>query len=124
MACTKTKPDYFVGIDLHKKFMQVAIMDPEGEIVEDKKINCDHNTITREFSRLPENCRYVMESSSVWYGMYRLLSDKLKLDVVLSNPYKTRIIAESKKKTRWMPGFLQTCCAGDTFQSAIFQQRI
>ena len=30
--CTKTKPDYFVGIDLHKKFMQVAIMDPDGEI--------------------------------------------------------------------------------------------
>ena len=29
--------------------------------------------------------------------MYRLLSDKLKLDVVLSNPYKTRITAESKK---------------------------
>ena len=96
---TKTKPDYFVGIDLHKKFMQVAIMDEDGEIVEEKKIDCDHKTVTREFTRLPENCRYVIESSSVWYGMYRLLSDKLKLDIVLSNPYKTRIIAESKKKT-------------------------
>ena len=38
MICTKTKPDYFVGIDLHKKFMQVAIMDTDGNIVEDKKM--------------------------------------------------------------------------------------
>ena len=64
MACiTKTKPHYFVGIDLHKKFMQVAIMDTDGNMVEDK-IDCD-KIVMQEFSRLLENCRYVMESSSV-----------------------------------------------------------
>ncbi len=37
--------------------------------------------------------------SSVRYGVYRFLIDSLNLDVVLSNPYQTRLIAESKKKT-------------------------
>jgi transposase len=40
-----------------------------------------------------------MESSSVWYGLYRYMTDTLKMDVILSNPYQTKAIAASKKKT-------------------------
>jgi transposase len=40
-----------------------------------------------------------MESSSVWYNVYRHLSEERKLDVVLSNPIKTRAIASAKIKT-------------------------
>ena len=50
-------------------------------------------------SKLPANAGYVMESSSVWYGMYRLLGDKLGLGAMLPNPPATKRIAESKKKT-------------------------
>ena len=90
---------YFAGIDLHKKFMQVAFLDAEGTVCYERRIECDHDIIRLEFSLFPKDTKYVMESSSVWYAMYRLLSDELKLDVTLSNPYKTRIVAESKKKT-------------------------
>ena len=55
--------------------------------------------IIREFSAFPKNAKYVLESSSVWYGIYQKLVGDLGLDVVLSNPYLTRLIAKSKKKT-------------------------
>ena len=90
---------YFAGIDLHKKFMQVAFLDAEGTVCYERRIECDHDIVRQTFSFFPKDTKYVMESSSVWCAMYRLLSDELKLDVILSNPYKIRIIAESKKKT-------------------------
>jgi transposase len=40
-----------------------------------------------------------MESSSVWYNIYHHLSEERKLDVVLSNPIKTKAIASAKIKT-------------------------
>lgn len=63
-----------------------------------KKIDNDFDIIEREFSALPKDAKYVLESSSVWYGVYRKLTVELGLDVVLSNPYLTRLIAASKKK--------------------------
>ena len=39
----------------------------------------------------------MIESSSVWEEIYHHMRDKLGLNVVLSNPYKTRLIAGSKK---------------------------
>ena len=47
--------------------------------------------------RLPKQIRYVMESSSVWIGTYRLMTEEMKLDVTLSNPRTTLLIAKSKK---------------------------
>ena len=64
-----------------------------------KKIDNDFDIIEREFSALPKDAKYVLESSSVWYGVYRKLTVDLGLNVVLSNPYLTRLIAASKKKT-------------------------
>ena len=55
--------------------------------------------IEQKFPALPKNAKYVLESSSVWYGVYRKLAGDLGLDVILSNPYLTRLIAKSKKKT-------------------------
>lgn len=92
-------PEHFVGIDLHKKFMQVALMDSGGKVLQNRRVECDLGDIEKEFSGLPAGARYVLESSSVWYGMYRFLRDRLGLDVMLSNPLATKRIAESKKKT-------------------------
>ena len=35
---------------------------------------------------LPKQTKYVMESSSVWEGTYRLMTEEMKLDVTLSSP--------------------------------------
>ena len=90
----------YVGIDVHKMSLQVAAVDRDGVELLNKKIKTDHPSVKRFFSKFPRNrTRCVMESSSVWYGLYRYMTDTLKLDVVLSNPYQTKAIAASKKKT-------------------------
>ena len=95
----KNKPEYFVGIDLHKVFMQVAVMDSTGNILRNDRVECNYKTVKKEFSKIPADAKYVLESSSVWYGMYRFLTNNLHLDVTLSNPLATKLIAKSKKKT-------------------------
>ena len=40
-----------------------------------------------------------METSSVWYGLYMFMTEKLGLNVVVSNPYQTKVIYTAKKKT-------------------------
>ena len=51
------------------------------------------------FAQFPaDKTRCVMESSSVWYGVYMFMTEKLGFGVV-SNPYYTKAIVASKKKT-------------------------
>ena len=64
-----------------------------------KKIQNMREALTGEASKIPSNFKYVIESSSVWEEVYRYMRNELGLDVMLSDPYKTRLIAESKKKT-------------------------
>src|SRR5215813_11537753 len=49
--------------------------------------------------KLNEKVRVVMESSSVWYNIYSYLFEEKHLNVVLSNPVKTRAIASAEIKT-------------------------
>ena len=55
---------------------------------------------------MPKDTRYVIESSSVWERVYNCMAHDPGLDVILSNPYKTRLIAESKKKTDKVDTFI------------------
>ncbi len=90
----------YVGIDLHKKFLQVATMDDDGKILQNIKVENTHESIRKHFTDIPIHANIVMESSSVWYGTYRFLTDELGYkNVTLSNPYLTKAIAASKKKT-------------------------
>ena len=88
-----------VGIDLHKLTLQVAVMDEAGTILEDAKIRSDFDTIRAYFSRIPrDKARCAVESSSVWYAVYRLI-EGMGFDIILSNPLQTALIAKSKNKT-------------------------
>ena len=95
----KTTKSMYVGIDLHKKFLQVAVMDNDGKILQNKKVDNTHKSIKKHFANIPLYASIVMESSSVWYDTYRFMTDTLGYKVTLSNPYLTKAIAASKKKT-------------------------
>ena len=49
-----------------------------------KKVENDFRVIEQEFSAFPKNAKYVLELSSVRYGVYRKLVGDLGLDAVLS----------------------------------------
>ena len=89
----------FVGLDVHKKTIQVSAMNSSGEELSNYSINNTPDAIRYNLGSLPKNAKLVMESSSIWKAPYHQIRDELGLDIKLSNPYATRLIAESKKKT-------------------------
>jgi transposase len=86
----------FVGLDVHKKYTEVAIVDEEGVIERQERIE-NEPELVEEFSCRLSNADMVLESSSTWYWLYEILSRRHK--VVLSNPAKTKAIASAKLKT-------------------------
>ena len=88
----------FVGMDLHKMFTQYAVVDNDGVILDEGRIENEDPTELERFSdSLGANSNIVIESSSTWYWVYKILSRKHR--VVLSNPAKTKAIASAKVKT-------------------------
>ena len=89
----------YAGLDVHRDTIQAAVLDGDGKILTNQKIPHTPESVRDMAGRLPKHTRYVMESSSVWEGTYRLMTEEMKLDVTLSNPRTTLLIAKSKKKT-------------------------
>ena len=86
----------YVGLDLHKMYTQYAVMDNDGALVREGRIENDPGELER-FSDSLTNANIVIESSSTWYGVYKIFAKKHH--VVLSNPGKTKAIASAKVKT-------------------------
>ena len=87
----------FVGLDLHKRYTEYAVMDIAGNVQRQGRIE---NTLDkmREFSEsVPAKSSMVIESSSTWYWAHRLLSERH--EVMLSNPIRNKAIASAKVKT-------------------------
>lgn len=86
----------FVGLDVHKKYTEVAIVDEEGVVLRRERIENEPERI-KQFSQSLSNALVVMEASSSRRWLYEILSGKHR--VVLSNPVKTKAIASAKTKT-------------------------
>jgi len=88
----------FVGMDVHKNYLQVAVLDERGKILNNSRV--DNNLIkVNDFDSLHpgNNTKVVMESTGMWNNIYECLR-KRRLDVRSSNPAKTRAIALAKIK--------------------------
>ncbi len=86
----------FVGLDVHRNYIQAAVMDEQGRILREEKIQNSLQNIQKFFTNI-KDAKVVMESSNTWYHLYKLLSKKYH--VILSNPVKTKAIASAKIKT-------------------------
>ena len=89
---------FYIGIDQHKRFSQVAVMDEKGEIVSERKLHHDNPELMRQyFSRYTEGIA-ALEATGNWDWLHELLEEEFQA-VKMSNPYRTRLIAEAKVKT-------------------------
>jgi transposase len=86
----------FIGLDVHKDYLQAAVLDAEGNLVKQQRITNSKEQIESFFQPF-DKAKVVIESSTTWYPIYQLLSDRH--DVKLSNPAKTKAIAQAKVKT-------------------------
>lgn len=93
----------FIGLDLHKNYIQAAVVDRRGRVATEERIENVDEEIRRFFKSISTPTtrnKIVIESSSTWYHAYELLSSMSKRNqVILSNPVKTKAIASAKAKT-------------------------
>lgn len=90
---------YYIGVDFHMQFSFVSVMDPNGNIIEQRSLShLDVPGIREFFSRFAPDASVSVEATRSWYWFVDLLQD-LGFSVNLVHPKKTRIIAESTIKT-------------------------
>ena len=84
----------YVGVDVHKNFSFVCAMKENGEVME-KKVRTEE--LEKFLESISGNKTIVLEPTTTAINLARRL--RKKNEVLLSHPYKTKLIAESKKKT-------------------------
>jgi len=90
---------YYAGLDIHKETTTGAIKDKEGEVLNKSRFeNTEENF--KEFFRdfPPDKTKVVIESTCLWEHIYDKL-EAMGYSIKLSNPNKTRLIAEAQIKT-------------------------
>lgn len=92
----------YVGIDVHKKMCQAAVLDEDGELLDQIRFLNNKEEIKDFAMKLltfRDDVKAVVESTgNLWIQIHDIL-EEFGIDVALSNPGKTRLIAEAKNKT-------------------------
>jgi transposase len=91
----------YVGIDVHKRFCQAALMNEDGAIVHELKfentIEGAHRLVNLARSVNPHVKAVLEPSANYWLKIYDKLEDE-GVEVKLSNPSRTKAIAEARVK--------------------------
>lgn len=88
-----------VGLDMHKRFSEVAVLNDRGEVENRQTLHHDNRAEMVEYFRpLAGKAVVTVEAVRNWYWLYELL-EELGVDMRLVHPRKVRLIAESKNKT-------------------------
>ena len=88
----------FIGVDLHKKSITVCVMDQNRKVLARRTINCKETNEIVDFFRKFKPFKVVVEATAS-YPWFVELVEPLADEVILANPKKLRVIAESTKKT-------------------------
>ena len=91
----------YVGIDVHKQSFQAAVVDETGSCLEEFKLRNNREGIEQLIERAGcyGSFQAVVESSAnYWTKLFDAMQENC-IPIKLSNPYKTKAIAEAKVKT-------------------------
>jgi len=92
----------YVGIDVHKKYCQAAVMNDNGNVVRELRFDNTSEGATSLVNlarSVDPHVKAVVEpSANFWIRIYDRLEDE-GVEVKLSNPLRTKAIAEARIKT-------------------------
>jgi transposase len=87
-----------IGIDMHKHFSEVAVLDDAGKVIDRCRLFHDNReAMTRFFAQYSGKATATVEATRNWYWLYELL-ESLNIEVKLAHPLKVKLIAEAKLK--------------------------
>lgn len=88
-----------IGIDMHKRFSEVAALDDVGKVISRQKLYHDDRTSLVEYFRnAGSDAIATLEASRSWYWLSDLIQDT-GIELKLAHPKKVRLIAEATIKT-------------------------
>ncbi len=87
---------FFIGLDLGDKYSYIAILDKEGELIEETRLPTSKSSFHQRFSLLPP-CRVAMEVGSHSRWASHLLTE-LGHDALVANARKLRAIYHNPRK--------------------------
>jgi len=85
-----------VGVDLHKRMSQIAVLTEDGELTQHRLPN-DLAHLEPFFAQLPTRSPIAIEASGTWWWLVDLL-ERLGHQPVLSHPKETKAIASARLK--------------------------
>jgi transposase len=88
----------YIGVDLHKEVCYATTLDKEGEIIDRREFKNEREEWEKFVEEIPRDSKVAIEACSYWYPVCDFLEER-GIEMVLSHPSKTRIIAEAKIKT-------------------------
>jgi len=92
----------YVGVDVHKRVCRAAVVNDEGELVDEFSFRNSEKGIEDFMMKIEafkdEALVAVESTANLWVRLYDSLEEH-GVRVVLSNPSKTRLIAEARVKT-------------------------
>ena len=99
MSMTSNTAQQYVGLDVHKKFIQGCILDKDGKIILEQKFKSEPHSMDMFLLNVSKDSKIVLESCSCWQYVYDYLDDADYKDLHLANPSRVQLIATSRKKT-------------------------
>ena len=89
---------YHIGVDMHKRNSQIGVIDGKGRKLETRKLSNDPEALRDYLSAFPKGTPVTLEATTGYEWMCDLLTE-MEFQVLLANPRKVRLIAESTIKT-------------------------
>jgi len=90
----------YVGVDYHRKYSYLTVMDKSGKIVKEGKVDSQREAVAEFLSNANcnGNAEAVLEATRNWTVMHDWL-EEMVAEVHLAHPLKVKTIAEAKIKT-------------------------
>lgn len=88
----------YVGLDLHRKYSQIAVLNSEGDLLAEDRLTNDPIEIREYFSQLSSPVEVAVEATGNWYWLVDLL-ESCECKVSLVHPKRVKAIASAKIKT-------------------------
>lgn len=90
--------DFEIGLDLHKEFSMLALVNAAGECLRFDRLENNPEYLDHYFSQIDGSFRVTFESTRNWYWLADYFQDR-DIAFVLSNPGLNRAIAHIQAKT-------------------------
>jgi transposase len=88
---------FFIGIDLHKHFIQVCVINQEGLVVEEMRLPTIKEVIKERLKKYSHKAKTCLEATFCWWWLIDTLFE-INLNPILANPKKLKLITSSDLK--------------------------